>query len=167
MKEVDEDKDLYEQGMKSLEKDEHVHSFDFNHIEKLYISDTEVKETLKKYGWSEDRHYLIDVDDETYSIYIAGSYTDDKDCKFKVTVNYWDEDISRFMSPYYRTELGHLTKFTEKVGEPIFETSYGPHYLMTFDEIMAIKPYKVQTYLCNGKPYEILRDRQYRGVPLW
>ena len=107
------------------------------------------------------------VVNETYSIYIAGDYTDDKDCRFKVTVDYWDEDIRRFMSPYYRTELGRFTKFTEKVGEPVFETSYRPRYLMTFDEIMAIKPYKVQTYLCNGKPYEILRDRQYRGVQLW
>ena len=166
VKEVDEDKDLYEQGMKSLEKDEHVHSFDFNHIEKLYISDTELKETLKKYS-ELSRYQLVDIDGETFSIYIGGDYTDDKDCKFKVTVDYWDEDIRRFMSPYYRTELGRFTKFTEKVGEPIFETSYRPRYLMTFDEIMAIKPYKVQTYLCNGKPYEILRDRQYRGVQLW
>ena len=166
MKEVDEDKDLYEQGMKSLEKDEHVHSFDFNHIEKLYTSDTELKETLKKYS-ELGRRQLVDIDGETFSIYISGDYTDDKDCKFKVTVNYWDEDIRRFVSPYYRTELGRFTKFTEKVGEPIFETSYRPRYLMTFDEIMAIKPYKVQTYLCNGKPYEILRDRKYRGVQLW
>ena len=152
--------------MKSLEKDEHVHSFDFNHIEKLYISNTELKETLKKYS-ELSRYQLVDIDGETYLIYIGGDYTDDKDCRFKVTVDYWDEDRRRFVCPYYSTELGRFTKFTEKVGEPVFETSYRPCYLMTFDEIMAIKPYKVQTYLCNGKPYEILRDRQYRGVQLW
>ncbi len=167
VKEVDEDKDLYEQGMQRLEQDEYVQGFDFNHIEKLYMSDTEVKETLKKYNWSEDRYHLIDVDGETYSIYIAGSYTDDKDYKYKVTADYWNESCCRFMHSYDKADLVRFTKFIAKVSESNLEYGYRPHCLMTFDEIMAFKPYKVQTYLCNGKPYEIVRDRQYRGVQLW
>lgn len=164
VKEVDEDKDLYEQGMQSLEKDEHVRGFDFNHIEKLYTTEEELTNLLKKSSWSGDRALLVDVDGETFRIYLAGDYTDDIDYKYRVTADYWD---NAFMSYYVRTDLDYFTKLTEKVGEPVFEQSYRPCYLVTLDEIMALKPYKVQTYLRNGKPYKVQTERTYRGVQLW